>query len=79
MTDDIFPGDGERSSLDAQRRFFGKYRGLVTDNIDPLKLGRLLVTVPAVTQANEIWAMPCAVCAPWASGVGTSRFLTSPR
>lgn len=41
-------------------RFFGKYRGLVEDNKDPLKRGRLLVRVPAVMGEQRIWAMPCA-------------------
>jgi len=44
----------------ATRRFFGKYRGKVTDNDDPNKLGRLKVMVPAVLGEAEIWAMPCA-------------------
>ena len=28
--------------------FYGKYRGLVLSNIDPMQLGRLLVQVPDV-------------------------------
>ncbi|BAU12718.1 Rhs element Vgr protein [Leptolyngbya sp. NIES-3755] len=40
--------------------YFGKYRGKVTVNKDPLQLGRVQVTVPAVygTGATS-WAMPC--------------------
>lgn len=38
---------------------FGKYRGKVVDNIDPLKLGRLTVIVPAVSDLPISWAMPC--------------------
>lgn len=40
-------------------RFFGKYRGVVTDNQDPMGLGRLEVLVPAVMGEQPVWAMPC--------------------
>ncbi len=39
--------------------FFGKYRGLVTDNQDPTGCGQLKVIVPAVMGEEEIWARPC--------------------
>lgn len=40
-------------------RFFGKYRGLVTDNQDPLSLGRLRARVPEVLGDVETgWALP---------------------
>ena len=38
---------------------WGKYRGVVTNSVDPRKLGRVMVSVPAMT-GNETWAMPCA-------------------
>ena len=41
-------------------RFFGKYRGLVKDNKDPLKLGRIQATVPAIPGMATNWALPCA-------------------
>lgn len=41
-------------------RFFGKYRGVVTDNDDPTGRGRLLVKVPAVMGNVDVWALPCA-------------------
>jgi hypothetical protein len=52
------------------KKFFGKYRGKVEDNIDPLQKGRLRVSVPAVLgDGNFGWAMPCV---PYAGpGVGT--------
>ncbi len=40
-------------------RYFGKYRGLVTDNADPTNRGRIKVRVPAVLGDQEAWAMPC--------------------
>jgi len=42
------------------RKFLGKYRGIVVDNIDPMQTGRLLVQVPDVTNIlPSSWAMPC--------------------
>ena len=41
-------------------RFFGKYRGQVISNIDPMQIGRLLVQVPDVSNViPSTWAMPC--------------------
>ena len=42
------------------KKFFGKYRGTVLHNVDPIAIGRLQVQVPDVTglTASE-WAMPC--------------------
>ena len=39
--------------------YFGKFRGQVVDNEDPLQQGRLKVTVPQVIGTVEVWAMPC--------------------
>ena len=41
--------------------FYGKYRGVVTDNLDPLMIGRVRARVPDVMGDQESgWAMPCA-------------------
>lgn len=41
-------------------KFYGKYRGMVLNNIDPLQMGRLMVQVPDVNSlAPGTWAMPC--------------------
>ncbi len=41
--------------------FYGKYRGIVEDNEDPLMMGRIRAKVPAVTGDQLTgWAMPCA-------------------
>jgi uncharacterized protein involved in type VI secretion and phage assembly len=51
-----------------RNRYFGKYRGTVSDNDDPTSRGRLKVKVPAVLGGLETWAMPCV---PYAGeGVG---------
>ena len=42
-----------------RNKFFGKYRGLVTDNNDTTNRGRVKVQVPAVLNELEIWALPC--------------------
>lgn len=47
----------------ARSHYFGKHRGLVTDNDDPTHRGRLKVTVPAVLGDLEVWAMPCVAYA----------------
>jgi uncharacterized protein involved in type VI secretion and phage assembly len=42
-------------------QFFGKYRGVVSDNLDPLMIGRVRARVPDVLgEAESGWAMPCA-------------------
>jgi uncharacterized protein involved in type VI secretion and phage assembly len=41
-------------------KYFGKYRGMVMNNIDPMQLGRLQVQVPDVSGLLPAsWAMPC--------------------
>lgn len=40
-------------------KFYGKYRGLVVNNIDPLRIGRLMVSVPDYSLIPIAWAMPC--------------------
>lgn len=43
------------------KTFYGKYRGVVTDNDDPLMTGRVRAKVPDVTGDQESgWALPCA-------------------
>lgn len=39
-------------------RHYGKYRGRVESNTDPLSRGRLLVVVPALLGDQSVWAMP---------------------
>ena len=49
--------------------FYGKYRGTVIDNNDPMKMGRLSVQVPDVSNVQpSTWAMPCAPFAGTQSG-----------
>jgi hypothetical protein len=39
--------------------FFGKFRGIVVENNDPLMQGRLRTLVPAISDLPLIWALPC--------------------
>jgi uncharacterized protein involved in type VI secretion and phage assembly len=40
--------------------YYGKYRGTVVNNVDPMQLGRLLVQVPEVSHMpTPHWAEPC--------------------
>lgn len=47
-----------RMGADVQK-LFGKYRGKVLDNVDPLFLGRILAEVAAVQGMTMNWCMPC--------------------
>lgn len=53
---------GATAALERQTdRFYGKYRGLVINNMDPLNLGRLQAMVPEVLgEIPSGWAVPCA-------------------
>lgn len=57
------------ATVSRRTQFYGKYRGIVTDNQDPLQLGRIRADVPAVLHGVSCgWALPCA---PYAGpGVG---------
>ena len=44
----------------SRERFYGKYRGVCLQNVDPLQQGRIQVGVPAVSGLIPTsWAMPC--------------------
>jgi len=56
-------------------QFFGKYRGIVENNIDPQMQGRVQVSCPTVLGDGSLsWAMPCA---PYA-GNGVGLFFIPP-
>lgn len=49
-----------QASIQSRTRFFGKYRGKVTSTQDPMNLGRIRVSVPAIFgEGRDSWAMPC--------------------
>ncbi len=57
------------TSKPTAQRHYGKHRGVVVDNIDPLRLGRVLVQVPKVFNGEARWAMPCVPVAGHQSGL----------
>ena len=59
-----------------EQRFFGKYRGFVVDNDDPLHLGRLRVRVPSLL-GNDVVTGWAAACAPY-GGDADQGFLFIP-
>jgi uncharacterized protein involved in type VI secretion and phage assembly len=41
-------------------RYYGKYRGTVINNVDPMMIGRIMAIVPDVSSVVPTsWAMPC--------------------
>jgi len=61
--------------MHGSQQFLGKFRGVVMNNIDPLLLGRVQVSVPAVLGSGQLsWAMPCV---PYA-GAQVGWFLVPP-
>jgi uncharacterized protein involved in type VI secretion and phage assembly len=58
-----------------EEKFFGKYRGVVLNNVDPERRGRLLVEVADVQGlVPASWAMPCV---PF-SGIQAGHFVVPP-
>ena len=59
--------DHTRPSEDAGgkgRKFYGKYRGTVLNNADPMQMGRIMAMVPDVsTLLPTSWCMPCVPAA----------------
>lgn len=66
--------DGEAGS----HTYYGKYAGIVIDNVDPLFKGRLLVEVPGVLGAGpSSWAEACVPLA-GPTGVAMGVYLVPP-
>lgn len=56
--------------MNRRGRYFGKYRGTVVDNVDPMQEGRILAMVTDVAGlVPTTWAMPCVPFAGIQSGV----------
>lgn len=49
----------EQDTAKCGKLYFGKYRGRVVDNLDPLQMGRIQAAVPDVSSRLTTWAMPC--------------------
>jgi uncharacterized protein involved in type VI secretion and phage assembly len=60
------------------QQFFGKYRGTVINNLDPMQMGRIQVMVPDVSGfIPTSWAMPCAPLAGIQNGLFTVPIIGS--
>jgi hypothetical protein len=59
----------------AVKSYYGKYRGLVLNNNDPLQIGRVIAQVPDVFgETPSSWAMPCVPVA----GIQAGCFVVPP-
>jgi uncharacterized protein involved in type VI secretion and phage assembly len=59
-------------------KYFGKYRGMVLNNIDPMQINRLQVMVPDVGGVIPLsWAMPCMPVAGIQSGMAALPAINS--
>jgi hypothetical protein len=46
--------------MNETKQYYGKYRGTVLQNVDPMQMGRIQVIVPDVSAVlPSSWAMPC--------------------
>ncbi len=55
-----------------RKRYYGKYRGTVVNNVDPMQIGRIQAIVPDVSGVIPTsWAMPCLPGAGINTGVFT--------
>jgi phage baseplate assembly protein gpV len=71
QTDDVLARLIER----VEGRYYGKYRGIVTDNSDPDDLGRLKAKVPRLLNDEETgWALPAFIY----GGIGEQGFFAVP-
>jgi hypothetical protein len=62
----------EENDSKCPEKFFGKYRGTVINNVDPLMIGRIMVIVPDVSSLiPSTWAMPCLPTGGIQSGIFT--------
>lgn len=61
--------------MNEPKKFLGKYRGTVLNNIDPEQRGRIQVMVPDVSNFMvSSWALPCAPV----GGIQTGMFAVPP-
>jgi len=60
------------------QKYYGKYRGMVINNIDPMQMGRIMVQVPDVGGLIPgTWAMPCVPVAGIQMGIYTVPIMGS--
>jgi hypothetical protein len=52
-----------------EEKFYGKYRGVVLQNVDPMFRGRIQVQVPGIVMPPSTWAEPCVPVAGIQAGI----------
>jgi hypothetical protein len=71
-TDLVVPIGGQSASAESGggTRFYGKYRGTVLNNVDPMLMGRIQAFVPDVAAVlPSSWCLPCVPIGGVQSGV----------
>lgn len=69
------PTQASADGQSSRPRYYGKYRGTVLENIDPLQIGRIIAQVPDVLgELPSSWAMPCVP----ATGIQSGAFSVPP-
>jgi hypothetical protein len=64
------PAQAAPAGESSRPRYYGKYRGTVLVNVDPMQIGRIMAQVPDVLgELPSSWAMPCVPAAGIQSGV----------
>ena len=59
-----------------RQKFYGKYRGTVINNVDPMQIGRIQVMVPDVSNfVPTSWAMPSLPVGGFRWGCSRSRMI----
>ncbi|MDY7091991.1 MAG: phage baseplate assembly protein V [Acidobacteriota bacterium] len=58
--------------MSEEKKYYGKYRGTVLNNVDPMQQGRIQAQVPDVSAlVPSTWAMPCLPAAGIQNGLFT--------
>jgi len=69
------PAQASPDGKSSRPRYYGKYRGAVLENVDPLQIGRIIAQVPdALGELPSNWAMPCVP----AAGIQSGAFIVPP-
>jgi hypothetical protein len=69
------PAQASPDGKSSRPRYYGKYRGTVLVNVDPLQIGRIIAQVPDVLgELPSSWAMPCVP----AAGIQSGAFIVPP-
>jgi hypothetical protein len=64
------PRDTAKTAGGSGRKYYGKYRGVVLDNVDPMMMGRILAMVPDVSSLlPTTFCMPCVPAAGLQAGM----------